>query len=131
MQGIGSTGYKIKGNNMITKGIRGAITVEENTVEAIQEATLDLFEQLVKRNNLTEENVSHIIFSTTKDIDTVYPAKFIRKDFGWNNTAFMCIQEMNVKNALPMCIRILIVVNCNENFRPEYVYLKGATNLRT
>jgi chorismate mutase len=29
-----------------------------------------------------------------------------------------------------MCLRVLIVVNCGENFEPEFVYLEGAKDLR-
>ena len=115
---------------MMTKGIRGAITVEENTEEAVKQATVELFEQLIKANNLKKHLVSHVIFTVTKDIDAAYPAKFVRSEFGWNYTAFMCEQEMFVKESLPMCIRVLVVYNCEDYFKPAYVYLKGAENLR-
>ena len=114
-----------------TKGIRGAITVDENSLKSIKNATLELFQELIKQNNLEEKFVSHVIFTATKDLTAVYPAKFIRQDIGWNNTAFMCMQEMNVENSLEKCIRVLIVYNCDENFEPEYIYLKDAVNLRT
>ena len=80
-----------------TKGIRGAITVDENSLKSIKNATLELFQELIKQNNLEEKFVSHVIFTATKDLTAVYPAKFIRQDIGWNNTAFMCMQEMNVE----------------------------------
>lgn len=115
---------------MLTKGIRGAITVEENTVEAIKQATVELFNQLIEKNNIKKYLVSHVIFTVTKDIDAAYPAKFVRTEFGWNNTAFMCEQEMFVKDSLPKCIRVLIVYNCEDHFKPMYVYLRGAENLR-
>ena len=35
---------------MITKGIRGAISVEENTPEAIGAATIKLLQEIKKRN---------------------------------------------------------------------------------
>lgn len=115
---------------MVTKGIRGAITVENNSEASIKDAVCELFSELIKQNSLLKEKVSHVVFSTTKDLDTVYPAKFVRKDLGWDTTAFMCVQEMDVKNSLPMCIRVLITYNCDEDFEPKYVYLKGAKNLR-
>ena len=42
----------------------------------------------------------------------------------------MCYNELNVPNALEKCLRVLIVVNCSENFEPEFVYLDGAERLR-
>ncbi len=115
---------------MTTKGIRGAITVENNTVEAIQNATNTLLEVLINENNIKPENISHAIFTTTKDLNAEFPAKFARINFGWNNVAMMCFHELDVPNSLPMCLRILIVLNCEKDFEPKFVYLKNAANLR-
>jgi len=115
---------------MITKGIRGAITVEENTEEAIKTAAVTLFKQLIQRNFITEKQISHIIFTTTSDLNAAYPAKFIRSELGWNNTAMVCLPELQIQDSLSRCIRVLIVINCQEGFVPKYVYLGGAQNLR-
>ena len=42
----------------------------------------------------------------------------------------MCFHELDVPESLKMCLRIMIVVNCDVNFEPEFVYLKGASGLR-
>lgn len=115
---------------MLTKGIRGAITVEENTAEAIREATKELLSTLIMENSIAEKDISHVIFTLTEDLNAEFPAKFARMDFNWNNTAMMCFHELNVPNALPKCLRVLIVLNCEENFIPKFAYLKGAANLR-
>ena len=115
---------------MITKGIRGAITVKNNTEDAIKEATIELLRELVIKNNIDTPMISHVIFTLTSDLNAAFPAKFARIDLGWHNTAMMCFHELDVPGALPMCLRILIVVNCNETFIPQFVYLKGAANLR-
>ncbi|MCM1339850.1 MAG: chorismate mutase [Muribaculaceae bacterium] len=116
---------------MITKGIRGAITVEENTAEAIKKATLELLTEMFEKNNIQgTSNISHVILTTTEDLNAEFPAKFPRIYFGWDDVAMMCYHELNVPNSLKMCLRILVVINCDENFKPEFVYLKGAKNLR-
>ncbi|MBR1753872.1 chorismate mutase [bacterium] len=115
---------------MITKGIRGAITVEENSVDAIRTATLELLSELVKQNRINKENISHAIFTVTKDLDKVFPARFARLDFDWDNVAMMCFNEADIDGAIEKCLRILIVINCEKNFVPKFVYLKGAKNLR-
>ena len=76
------------------------------------------------------DNISHIIFTTTNDLNAEFPAKFAREDFGLKNTAMMCFHELDVPNSLPLCLRVLIVLNCEEDFLPQFVYLKGALNLR-
>jgi len=115
---------------MITKGIRGAITVDNNSENAIKEATLELLSELFKANNIDKTLISHIIFTTTTDLNAAFPAKFARLNFGLTDTAMMCFHELDVPNSLPMCIRILIVLNCKETFKPQFIYLKDAKNLR-
>lgn len=115
---------------MASKGIRGAITVENNSVEALKEATLELLHETISRNNITQDKISHVIFTTTKDLDAEFPAKFARLELGWNNVAMMCFHELDVPNSLEMCLRVLIVVNCDNDFVPQFVYSKGASKLR-
>ncbi len=115
---------------MASKGIRGAITVENNSVEALKEATLELLHEIISRNNITQDKISHVIFTTTKDLDAEFPAKFARLELGWNNVAMMCFHELDVPNSLEMCLRVLIVVNCDNDFVPQFVYSKGASKLR-
>ena len=116
---------------MITKGIRGAITVEGNTPKALEDATLELLSEMFEQNGIKgTKNISHIIFTTTSDLNVDFPAKFPRLAFGWDDVAMMCYHELDVPNSLKMCLRILIVYNCSEDFEPQFVYLKGASNLR-
>ena len=85
---------------------------------------------MFKQNNIKTENISHIIFTTTKDLNADFPAKFGRLKFGLGDLAMMCFHELDVPNSLSMCLRILIVLNCESDFVPKFVYLKGAQNLR-
>ncbi len=115
---------------MITKGIRGAITVSSNTDYEIKNATLELLSEMVKANNIEQNMISHVIFTLTDDLNAAFPAKFARLDFGWKNVAMMCFHELDVPASLPMCLRVLIVLNCSEDFVPKFVYLKEAQKLR-
>ena len=115
---------------MITRGIRGAITVEENSSEAIGCATIKLLNEMVKRNNLDLGLISHVIFTLTPDINADFPAKYARVNLRWKDVPMMCFNELDVPNSLKKCLRVLIVVNCSENFVPEFVYLDGAESLR-
>ena len=115
---------------MLSKGIRGAITVDKNTEQSLKEATLELLSKMVEVNKIEESMISHVFFTLTEDLNAAFPAKFARLDFGWQHAAMMCHHELNVPNSLPMCLRIMIVINCNEEFEPEFVYLKGAAKLR-
>lgn len=115
---------------MLTKGIRGAITVDENTSEAIGAATIKLLNEIIKRNNLDLNLISHAIFTLTKDLNADFPAKYARINLKWKDVPMMCFNELDVPNSIQKCLRVLIVVNCSENFEPEFVYLDGAKDLR-
>ena len=115
---------------MISKGIRGAITVDNNTEEDIKNATIEILSEMVLKNNLDLDMISHVIFTMTDDLDAAFPAMFARVDLHWKDVPMMCYNELKVQNSLKKCLRVLIVVNCGENFVPEFVYLKGASELR-
>ena len=115
---------------MSTKGVRGAITVKENTKIALEEATLKLLNEMILKNKISTEKISHVIFSVTSDLNADFPAKFARLNLNWTNVPMMCFNEINVPESLKKCLRVLIVVNCNDDFIPEFIYLDGAANLR-
>ncbi len=118
---------------MYQRGIRGAITVDDNSYEAVKHAVIELLTNMQKANKYKAENISHVIFTYTKDIDCVYPAKIAREEFAdWKYVPMVCFNEMNIENSLKMCLRVLIVINTElEQKDIKHVYLKGASNLRT
>lgn len=115
---------------MITKGIRGAITLNGNTKTDIEQAVNELLKSMIDVNAIEKDRISHVIFTTTNDINAEFPAKFARLNFGWDEVAMMCYHELDVPDALDKCLRVLIVYNCELGFVPHFVYLKGAGNLR-
>lgn len=115
---------------MTTKGIRGAITVENNTSDSIKNATIELLKEMVEQNNIDKTKISHAIFTLTNDLNAQFPAKFARLEFGWDKVAMMCYHELDVPNSLEKCLRVLIVLNCEQDFEPKFVYLRGAQGLR-
>ncbi len=110
--------------------IRGAITIEENTIENIRTNTLYMLNQILSENNISVDDCISIIFTATKDITKVYPAKFAR-ELGFANCSLMCVQEMYVENSLQMCIRVMLTINSEkDDFKAKHVYLKEAQKLR-
>ena len=115
---------------MISKGIRGAITVDCNSPEAIGAATIKLLKEMVQKNNIELDMISHVIFTLTNDLNADFPAKYARINLKWKDAAMMCFHELDVPESLEKCLRVLMVVNCGEGFAPEFVYLDGAEKLR-
>jgi chorismate mutase len=115
---------------MATRGVRGATTVESNSVEAILEATRDLLAAMLKANEIEADEVASAFFTTTPDLNAEFPAVAAR-DIGWSHVALLCGHEMNKPGALPMCLRILLHINTNRAARDiKHVYLRGARVLR-
>ncbi len=114
------------------RGIRGAITIDTNSIEAVKQATIELISEIKKRNNFKEEDISYVLFTMTDDLDCVYPAKFAREEFiEWKSVPMMCTQELKIIGSLEKCLRILIVVNTDlAQNEIKHVYLKGAVKLR-
>lgn len=110
--------------------IRGAITVEDNTVDSILNNTTMLIQKMESENNLLRKDVISIIFSATSDLNKVYPARAAR-DLGYVNSGLMCFNEMAVEGSLDRCIRVMILYNSNINQEDiNHIYLKGAKILR-
>ena len=115
----------------VCRGIRGAITVAENTRDDILQATDELLRQLVKVNEIDDHQVAAAFFTTTSDLNAEFPAVAARQ-IGWDRVALMCSHEMMVPNSLSKCVRVLILVNTEKTDRElVHVYLREAKRLRT
>lgn len=115
---------------MVTRAIRGAISVDSNNADAILAATRALLERMVAENGVAEEDVVSVVFTATPDLTAAFPARAAR-DLGWNDIPLMCMQEMAVPGGVPGCIRVLIHWN-TDRARKEirHVYLGRARDLR-
>ena len=112
------------------KAIRGAHTAKENTVEAIRECTLELLHKIIEENDLHAEEIVQVIFSATKDLTKVYPAKCARELPGWDQVPLFCVQEMYVEGSLTSCIRVMLLTERDRNAQIKHVYLGEAKKLR-
>ena len=111
--------------------IRGAITVDNNTAEDISSAAVEMFREIIGRNNILMSDIVNIIFSVTKDLNAIYPAKALREHFDIADTPLFCVQEADIQNSLEKCIRVMVTVISNTiKSEVKHVYLKGAKNLR-
>lgn len=116
---------------MFTRGIRGAITVDENTADSIKESTVELFQNVMMENNVNVEDISYILFTMTKDLNAAFPAKFARENFDIKYVPLMNVNELDVHSSLEKCLRLLMVVNTQKSQQEiRHVYLKGAKILR-
>lgn len=115
---------------MPVRGIRGAITVDNNEANEIASASKILLEDVIEANSLDLEDVASIFFTVTNDIDDGFPAAAAR-EMGMQDVPLICAREIPVKNSLPKCIRVLLHVNTDKKQNQiKHVYLRDAKKLR-
>lgn len=116
---------------MLTRGIRGAITVDKNDINSLKLATIELLTKMMSENSLKLDDICCVNFSLTKDINCAFPAKFAREDLGFDTIPMECYQELDVNNSLEMCLRVMMLVNTDKSpLEISHIYLKGAKVLR-
>ena len=115
---------------MWCRGIRGAITVPENTKEAIGTATKELLQKMIKVNEVEISDIACILFTTTPDLNAAFPAAAAR-ELGWTQVPLLCGHEIDVPGSLSRCLRILVLFNTNKGIEEIVsVYLRGTEILR-
>lgn len=113
------------------RGIRGAITVEQNRSGDILEATRELLTAIVKENTLSPEDIASAFFTVTADLNAEFPATAARELMGWTYVPMLCANEIGVPGRLGMCIRVMVHVNTVKSQQElKHIYLKGAAVLR-
>jgi len=115
----------------MVRGIRGAITVEEDTPEQIHAATRKLLGEIIARNRIQDHSeLAALIFTVTEDLVSAFPAEAARH-LGMNRVPLLSAREVPVPGSLPRVIRILALWNTSSP--PEdiqHVYLGEAQKLR-
>jgi len=113
------------------RAIRGATTALNNTIRDIRDAVIELLDEIESHNQLMPDNVVSVIFTTTRDLDAIFPAAIARERPYWNQIPLLDLQQMHVQNSLERCIRVLIYINVvNPHQEITHVYLRNAKNLR-
>jgi chorismate mutase len=115
---------------MYCRGIRGAITVDNNDREEILVATTELLKLMIHENNVLIEDIASASFTLTEDLDAVFPALAARQ-IGWNEVPLICMREIPVPNSLEKCIRVLLLVNTTRRaLEMQHIYMRKAISLR-
>jgi len=111
--------------------IRGATTATGNSVKEIEDAVVELIDELISRNNLIKKNLLSITFTATKDLDACFPASIARKYNNLDSVAFLDCQQMHVPNDIEFCIRLMAQVLLPVETTINHPYLRGASKLRS
>ena len=115
----------------MVRGIRGAITVEEDTREAILSATRKLLAKMLEVNAITDPDaIAAMIFTLTDDLRAAFPAEAARQ-LGMQMVPLINSREIPVPGSLERVIRVMILWNTDTPQRNvRHVYLREAVRLR-
>jgi monofunctional chorismate mutase len=115
---------------MKARGLRGAITVTDNTAESIYAATKSLISEMMKKNDIKVDDICFIMFSATSDLNAAFPASAAR-EMGLGLVPMLDVAQLEVEGSLERCIRVLMVFNTDKKMEDiKHVYLEGAVRLR-
>lgn len=115
---------------MAIRGIRGAIQISENSVEAIRGATQELLLSMISANAVVTSDIVSAFFTVTTDLNADYPAAAARA-MGWSQVPLLDAQEIEVPGGMPRVIRVLLhVETARTQSDVEHIYLRGAAALR-
>ena len=115
---------------MPVRAIRGATQLAADDKAEMAEAVVELLETVFERNGLSTDDLISIVFTSTSDLRSEFPAAAARAlDIG--DVPLICARELDIEGALPRVVRVMAHVE-TPRARSEitHVYLRGAEVLR-
>jgi chorismate mutase len=110
--------------------LRGATTVETDTAADVMERTGELLSALLERNGVEHDQLVSIIFTSTKDLRSAFPALAAR-ELGLGDVPLLCAGELDVIGGNPNTIRVLLhCYSTRARASLRHVYLHHAKHLR-
>ena len=110
------------------RGVRGAITVEQNEKEAIWQAAKAMMQELIERNELAPEDIGAVIFSMTEDLTAAFPTAGVRQLPGFD---LFDARQCAIEGSLEKCIRVLVLADTGKAQRDiHHIYMGKAVALR-
>lgn len=113
------------------RGVRGAITAEEDSREAILSATRELLQKMLEVNRIEHfDDIGAMFFTLTDDLKAAFPAEAARH-LGMQTVPLINSTEIPVPGSLRRVIRVMMLWNTDQpQGKVKHVYLRGATVLR-
>jgi chorismate mutase len=109
--------------------LRGAVRCENEEADICARVAA-LYDALLERNHLEEENIVSLIFSVTPGIDAKNPAAALRQSGRGEDLALFAVQEAAARGGMEGVIRALLHCYLDEGSVPCHVYQNGAEALR-
>ena len=110
--------------------MRGATQLQADDREEMTEAVVELLQEMLDRNNLTTDDLVSVIFTSTPDLVSEFPAAAARR-LNIGDVPLLCAQELAIGSALPRVVRVMAHFESDvARSQVQHVYLRGAEVLR-
>ncbi len=112
------------------RAVRGAVQVDVDERGEVLSRTRDLVQEVVQANDLTLDDFISVIFTSTADLVSEFPAVAAR-ELGMGDVPLMCARELEIAGSMPRVIRLMAHVETTRaRSEMKHVYLNGAQALR-
>lgn len=115
----------------MTRGVRGAITTNEDSREAILSATQELLGRMLEANQITDfSSIGAMFFTLTDDLSAAFPAEAARM-LGMQMVPLINSREIPVPGSLSKVIRVMMLWETDlPQAQVKHIYLREAVRLR-
>ena len=115
---------------MAVRAVRGAIQVDADDRALILDGTSELVTEVLRRNELTNEEIISIVFTATPDLTAEFPA-YAARQMGLTDVPLLCATEIAVPGSMPRVLRLLAhIETARSRSEIHHPYLRGAAALR-
>jgi len=112
------------------RAVRGATTLEEDTPEQIIDRVHELVREMMRANDLVDDDLISVLVTASPDIHSAFPATAVRS-LGLGDVPLLGAQEADVNGGMPLCVRLMMHVETTlARDEVAHVYLHGARGLR-
>jgi chorismate mutase len=109
--------------------LRGAVCVRNDPADIVEKIAR-VYDLLLERNAIREEDIVSLLFSVTNDIDAKNPAAALRESGRGRDLSLFSVQEPLVKGSMTGVIRLMMHCYMEETASPRHAYTGGAEALR-
>jgi len=112
------------------RAVRGATQLDVDEREHLLERVAELMREVLRTNDLENDDLISIVFTATSDVHSEFPA-YAARLMGMTDVPLLCAREIEIDGSMPRVIRLMAHVETQLS-RDDitHVYLHGAAALR-
>lgn len=112
------------------RAVRGATQLEADERDHLLARVAEMVRGTMEANELTLDDFISIIFTSTSDLNSEFPA-YAARQLGFHDVPLICARELEIDGSMPRVVRMMAHVESHlTRAEVTHVYLHGAAALR-